>query len=469
LRSNQEIYELLKEYKIRQARESFWEYRKLLNRKLKTGWWQEEIARQLQCYYEDLVNGLKPKLVIQAPPQHGKSTQILDFVGWLAGKNPDLRTIYTSFSEDLGIRANLYLQRLFDSEIYQSIFPGTMIEGNQNSDADGKYLRNQEILQYINREGYFRNTTVRGSITGQSLDLGILDDPIKGREAANSQTVRDRVWDWFTDDFFTRFSEDAGMLCILTRWHVDDPIGRLLEIDKDVKLLSYPAIAVEDEDHRKRGEALFPELKSLDFLERRQKVMSGANWSALYQQKPFVVDGEVFKPGNIEIVDAIPTALKFVRGWDLAATKDDGDYTATIKIGIATSGIIYIVDAIRERGAPDQVERLINNTVAVDGRLTQQSLPQDPGQAGKAQAAYLSKQLSGYRFEFTTESGDKTTRAYPIASQINAGNVKMLRSAWNGWLLEELRYFPNGKNDDGVDALSRAYNKASQSKRGFFG
>ena len=87
----------------------------------------------------------------------------------------------------------------------------------------------------------------------------------------------------------------------------------------------------------------------------------------------------------------------------------------------------------------------------------------------KAQAAYLSKQLSGYRFEFTTESGDKTTRAYPIASQINAGNVKMLRSAWNGWLLEELRYFPNGKNDDGVDALSRAYNKASQSKRGFFG
>ena len=93
--------------RLREARESFFAYRKLTNPKLKTGWWQEEVCNQLQQFYDDLVANKRPQLVIQAPPQHGKSDLIVSFISWLAGKSPDLRTIYTSFSERLGVRATL--------------------------------------------------------------------------------------------------------------------------------------------------------------------------------------------------------------------------------------------------------------------------------------------------------------------------------------------------------------------------
>lgn len=125
--SNREKLALLREYKIRQARKDFLAFRKLINPNNKWGWWQEEVAQVLQQFYEDLKAGKRPKLVIQAPPQHGKSVQIVDFIAWLAGQNPDCKTIYTSFSERLGVRANLKLQRLYDSKLYQEIFPHTQI------------------------------------------------------------------------------------------------------------------------------------------------------------------------------------------------------------------------------------------------------------------------------------------------------------------------------------------------------
>ncbi|MCR8526355.1 terminase family protein, partial [Escherichia coli] len=148
---------------------------------------------------------------------------------WIAGRNPDCRTIYGSFSERLGIRANLKLQRIYDSALFQSIFPETKISQSNVVTKSGQTMRNREMIEYVGKGGYFRNTTVRGSITGESLDLGVIDDPIKGRTEANSSTIRDAAWDWFTDDFFTRFSEDAGLLIILTRWHIDDPVGRLMD------------------------------------------------------------------------------------------------------------------------------------------------------------------------------------------------------------------------------------------------
>ena len=166
-----------------------------MNPKDKWGWWQTEIAQELQRFYDDMQAGKRPKLVIQAPPQHGKSVQVVDFIAWLAGKNPDCRTIYTSFSERLGVRANLKLQRMYDSQIYQDIFPSTTINKSNSVAMSGQYLRNREILEYCDHTGYFRNTTVGGSITGESLSLGVIDDPLKGRKEANSITIRNGVWD----------------------------------------------------------------------------------------------------------------------------------------------------------------------------------------------------------------------------------------------------------------------------------
>jgi predicted phage terminase large subunit-like protein len=459
--------DLLEARATEQARKSFWAFRQLLHPDLKKGWWQREIAGHLLQFHRDLIDGKRPKLVIQSPPQHGKSEQIVDFLAWLAGQNPDVRMIYASFSERLGIRANLRLQRIFDSDLYKRCFPQTRINTSNAVTISSQTLRNREIIEFSGREGYFRNTTVGGAITGESLDVGVIDDPIKGREEASSQTIRDKTWDWFLNDFFTRFSEKAGMLCILTRWHVDDPIGRLIEHMPDVKVVSYPAIATEDEPHRKRGEALFPALKSLEFLEERRAVMLPSHWEALYQQRPCIEEGELFRPEAIVTVEAVPAGVeKWVRAWDLASSID-GDYTAGVKIGRLADGRYVIADMVRLHRGPDERDAAIVNTAQRDGHGVLVGLPQDPGQAGKTQVLYLTRQLSGFRVRTSPESGDKVTRAQPLAAQVNVGNVLMLRGPWNDVLLDEMRLFPNGKHDDQVDALSRGFGELISKGRGF--
>jgi len=447
--------DLIEQMAILEARESFYAYRQYINPKMKLGWWQREVSHLLQAFYVALMDGVRPKLVIQAPPQHGKSILIVDFLSWVAGKHPDFRTIYASFSERLGVRANLRMQRILSSDKYRKIFPDTKL----GSGKDG-VLRNHDILEYAGTEGYFRNTTVRGSITGESLDLGVIDDPIKGREQARSVTVRNATWEWLTDDFLTRFSEDAGLLCILTRWHVDDPIGRLQAIDPDVRVFSYPAIATKDEPNRKKGEALFPEHKSLDFLLGVKALMVPSSWESLYQQSPFIIEGEFFKPDNIGTLDTLPAGIPlFWRAWDLAATEGGGDWTVGFKMGKLPDGRFVVADIVRIQKGPDGVQIALSNTASRDGSWTKIRLPQDPGQAGKAQAATLTRLLAGYSVKCLTVSGEKTTRAEGFAAQVNVGNVLMVRASWNDDFIEELRMFPNGPHDDQVDAGSDAFNE----------
>lgn len=462
--SNLEKLELLKEARFRKARTCFLTFRRTVNPKAKWGWWQIEVAGVLQQFFEDLKAGKRPKLVIQAPPQHGKSVQIIDFIAWLAGRDPDNRTIYASFSDRLGLRANLRLQRMYASEAYQRIFPGVHL-GTPGSGVQ----RTQNILEYAGREGFFRNTTVRGSITGESLDLGVVDDPIKGRADANSETIREAAWDWFTDDFFSRFSENAGMLIILTRWHIDDPVGRLVKRYPDIVVKSYPAIAEADEPNRRAGEALFPEHKSVEFLQERQAIMDGANWLALYQQRPTAAEGVVFKPDKIGVIKALPagTTVRWCRGWDFASS--DGkksDWTVGLRLGARSDGRFVIADVARARALTNERDEMILNAAKRDGMSTMQDIPQDPGAAGKSQVVYLTGQLAGFSVTSSLETGDKTTRAGPVAAQVNIGNVDMLEAEWNPKLVDELRTFPNGEHDDQGDALSRAFNKLMQNNLG---
>lgn len=360
---NREDIELLEQLAVAEAREDFWAYRQYINGgKMKLGWWQREVATVLMDFYHELIEGKRPKYVIEAPPQHGKSIQIVDFLSWLAGKNPELRSIYTSFSERLGVRANLRMQRILDSDKYKKCFTKTTLSGPGAPKNAQSSLRNHEILEYVGQEGYFRNTTVRGAITGEGLDLGVIDDPLKGREQAGSKTVRDSVWDWFTDDFFTRFSEDAGLLTILTRWHVDDPVGRLLEIDKTVKVFKYPAIAVKDEELRKKGEPLFPEHKSLEFLLERKKLMSSANFSALYQQNPVVEGGEIIQSAWFKRYTVLPKIEWRKIYVDTAQkTQESNDYSVFECWGKGADGRAYLIDLIRGKWeAPDLRKKAVD-------------------------------------------------------------------------------------------------------------
>lgn len=464
--SNREWLNLLKEKRLREARESFISYRKLINPKNKWGWWQEEVANELQQFFVDLIAGKRPKLVIQAPPQHGKSVQIIDFISWLAGKNPHLRTIYTSFSERLGVRANLKLQRLYDSEIYNEIFPNTLINKSNSVTISGQFLRNREILEYCENEGYFRNTTVGGSITGEGLDLGVIDDPIKGRKEANSITVRDGVWDWFTDDFFTRFSEDAGLLCILTRWHVDDPIGRLIAKYTDVKVLSYPAIAEKDEKHRKAGEALFPEHKSLSFLEERKSMMDSTSWLSLYQQSPIIVGGEIIKGAWFGRYSMLPKILYRKVFADTAQkTKEHNDYSVFECWGIGDDSKLYLIDMIRGKWEAPELKRKAvdfwnkHNSMVDCGQLREMAVEDKASGTGLIQDI---KRDARIPIKAIQRNIDKLTRVQDVISYIESGYVIIPKeSPFVSDFLTECEAFTADNahdHDDQIDPMCDAIN-----------
>jgi predicted phage terminase large subunit-like protein len=425
---------------IRLARSSFWHFRLLMHKDLVIGAWHKEASEHLQQWYDDYIAGKRPKILITVPPQHGKTTLVCDFILWLAGKNTDTKIIYASFSDMLGKRANRYFQRHTKKPVFKLIFP------------DFSISKETQELVLTGENGYFRNTTCGGSVTGETLDVGVLDDLMKGRDEANSAAIREKKWEWLLSDFFTRFSDKGGLIGIMTRWHVNDPFGRLIESIPEIKLLKYPAI-------NDKNEPLFPELKSLEFLEGIKKTMPVMLWESLYQQNPIIAEGNFFKPDLIPVIQAEPSGLIKVRAWDFAATANGGDYTVGFLFGYnpqTQNG--SVLDIVRGQYAPEEVKKVLKNTAIRDGKGVKILLPQDPGQAGKSQSVDFVKLLSGFIVAVHAVSGSKENRASPVASQVNVGNISMLKAGWNRDFIEELRNFPNGKNDDQVDALSDCYN-----------
>jgi len=457
------IDQIKAEFDLAEKREDFWEYRKAMNPGMKEGWFQERIADELQEFYRAFAAGERPRLLIATPPQHGKSLSAIDFLSWVAGKKPDCRSIFTSYSDRLGTRANLRLQRQYDSDQYQEIFPGTRI-----ASAPREGIRTREMLEYIGHDGYFRNTTTGGPITGESLDLSVVDDPVKSREEANSPTMRDKLWAWFTDDLFTRFSEDSALLLIMTRWHIDDIAGRLIDADQGFKVVSFPAIAeVDDLDgHRKAGEALFPAHKSLEFLYERKKIMISTSWEALYQQNPVVQEGDMIKAERLAIVDTIPGAIKeSVRYWDKAGTDGGGAYTAGVLMHKLTDGKYNISDVIRGQWSAGRREAIIKQTAEADGKNVRIWIEQEPGSGGKESAENTLLNLAGHIIHGERVTGSKEVRAEPFAAQVEHGNVSILRAAWTKPFIDEARLFPNGKYKDQIDAAGGAFNKLTVGAR----
>ncbi|MEJ0067385.1 MAG: phage terminase large subunit [Caulobacteraceae bacterium] len=171
--------------------------------------------------------------------------------------------------------------------------------------------------------------------------------------------------------------------------------------------------------------------------------------------------GLLFNRAWCQVVDAAPAGLVVKRGWDLAATpkteSNDPDWTCGVKLGRTPDGRYFVLDHRRLRGTPASVERFLANTAAEDGADVEIALPQDPGQAGKSQAAALVRALEGYAVRATPESGDKVTRFGPFSAQAEAGNVYVLRAPWNEAWFSSLEGFPTAAHDDDADATSRAF------------
>jgi predicted phage terminase large subunit-like protein len=366
---------------------------------------------------------------------------------------------------------NLALQRIFDNERYRKIFVDTKLSETNVSTLAGRWLRNSSIIEYVGHEGSFRNTTVGGQINGQGLDLGFIDDPVKGRAEAQSKTIRDKTWQWFTDDFFGRFSNHAGLVMIMTRWHIDDPVGKWIEYFPHTKVLRYPALAEEDGEHRRAGEPLFPQLKSLEFLQARRQVLTQASWESLYQQNPIVVGGEIFPVEQFKIVQTFDRKKikKSIRYVDKAGTADGGAYTAAALVHAMQDGTT-VEDMLRGQWSILEREQRLMQAAASD-KVTcpRYSLwfEQEPGSGGKESAENSIRRFKGYDVHTDRVTGSKEVRAQPYAAQVEAGNVSLVAAGWNREFIDEHEQFPMGKYKDQVDATAGAFNKLAETMSGY--
>ena len=315
---------------------------------------------------------------------------------------------------------------------------------------------------------------VGGAVTGFRADVVIIDDPVKSRADADSETYRNTTWAWYNDDLTSRMRPGGRVVLVMTRWHEDDLAGRLLASEPDKwRVLRLPAFADAADDPL--GRAIGAPLWGDDgygfaklLADRREDYLAKGlkrSWAALYQQSPRADDGNLFKIEALQIVDALGPIKRSVRRWDLAATDDGGDWTAGVLVHHMTDDRFVIGDVVRLRGGPERVEAAIVATASRDGRSVRIALPQDPGQAGKSQVLYLTRKLAGYVVESAPETGDKATRAAPVAAQANIGNLALLRADWNLALIEEMRSFPSGLHDDQVDALAGGFNVLTAAPR----
>lgn len=459
-----------------ESRECFYSYRQYMRPKMMLGWFQRLVAAGLQEFWDDYLAGERPILIICSPPQHGKSEQVTDFVSWYSGLAPNTKTIFGSYSDTLGIRSNRELQRAFDSPKYQGIFD-TRINTENVVTLSDKPRRNQSLIEFAGAdiEGYFRNTTVEGSVTGESLDIGIVDDPIKGAKEARSEIKRNSVWSWTTDDFMSRFSDLAGMIMILTRWHLDDPAGRLLEEYPNAKILSFPALAdagaeLMDCDPRKpgSGDPLFPELKSKEFLMMRKQLYTKQSFSSIYQQTPVVYGGGMFEQDKFGYLDNAPSPGEIshsVRYWDKAGTADGGCFTAGVLMHRLKDGRCCVEDVQRGQWSALDREKRIKTTAEADGTSVDQWVEQEPGSGGKESAESTIRTLIGFRAYADKVSGSKELRAEPYAAQQQGGNILLVRGPWNRSFINEHCEFPNGKFLDQVDSAAGSFAKITDKSK----
>ncbi|OJW78430.1 MAG: hypothetical protein BGO59_30990 [Spirosoma sp. 48-14] len=320
-------------------------------------WFHRVIAEKLQLVHERKIK----KLMIFMPPQHGKtSASTRTFPGWVLGKKPDTKIAVVSYSATIARRFNRDIKRRMSTQAYRQLFPEILLGDTKNG-----YTNNNDIVEIVGKdaakEGFIYTVGVGGSLTSVTVDLGIIDDPIKDRKDALSPTIRENIWGWYCDVFETRLHNDSAQILIQTRWHEDDLGGRLLERDglycesnpTGWVVVSFPALRtpdINDFDPRPVGAALWPEKHSQAKIEKVKKD-NPVTFNALYQQDPKPSPDSLVFPNWIEI-DEWPEHLEtqYGIGGDFGFTNDP-----TTFIRIAREGYkLYLDELVYETGLTNQ-------------------------------------------------------------------------------------------------------------------
>lgn len=385
----------------------------------------------------DVALGKTKKLIINMPPRHGKSELISKyFVAWYLLNFTNKRVILTSYEADFAASWGRKVK-----DVINTFGKQYKTRIRHDSNASNRF----ELLQ----GGQLNTAGAGGAITGKGADILIIDDPIKNIEEANSKVLRQKVWEWFTTTAFTRLEPDGAVIIIMTRWHYDDLVGRILNNPEERKQwtwLSLPAI-------NENNEALWAERFSIDKLNEIKNTLGSMHFSALYQQKPVATENQIYKYEWWKYYSAPPTFKMIVQSWDTAfKTSEQNDFSVCQTWGVADNGY-YLLDLVRRkiefpellRCAKSLAEKYNPNIILIEDKASGQSLIQSIRKETRLpiKAVQVNK--------------DKITRAHLAIPFIEAGKVFLPQSAeWLSDFLTETEEFPMSAHDDIVDAMNQA-------------
>lgn len=372
---NLQTLEAYKRRAIQEARTSLMGFTLYTNPLYETGWFNELLSAELDQFLVDVEAGKMPRLMIFAPPRSGKSEKASRrFPAYVLGKHPDWNVIACSYSSDLANRMSRDTQRIVGSKKYSDVFPNTALPSGRT--GAGGAIRTAELWEVINANGEihggsYRAAGVNGGITGQGMNIGIIDDPAKDYKTASSPTYQEAVIDWYDTTFFTRADPKInGIIIILTRWHQNDLAGQLLkkadEGGEKWRVVSFPMEAEKEEVHelngktyllRKPGEILFPERMPQGFVDKA-KQRGSLVWNALYQQRPTAKGGGLIKSEWFGEYRELPVMKwRAVYGDTAQKTKEVNDFSVFEHWGLGVDGYMYLIDMIRGKWEADELKR----------------------------------------------------------------------------------------------------------------
>lgn len=423
----------------------------------------ELIAKDLEDVAFDRISHLVETL----PPRHGKSRLVsIFFVAWYMGLYPGRQVIVATYNDDFAASFGSDVKGIIDSPVYRQIFPKTeLIVGGKSK---------SELITTEGGKVHFAGRG--GSLTGTGAHLLVLDDIIKDSREANSPTIREQTWDWMLRVAFTRRMGSKSTIMTWTRWHVDDPIGRMTDPNSPfynertasrMVHRNYPALCIDENDGtgRKIGEALWPgEPHRLDedyLLDHR--ALDPVGFEAMYQGNPILSEGSMFSAESVSYYDPseLPDDLIYYAASDHAVSeRTRADSTVLIKGGVDGTGTLWVTDVWWQRASTDKVaEAMMLLGAPPNAKHRPIVWWAESGQALKGFLPFLQKRMreTGRIFNIRTvnPSGDKVTRAQSISARMALGMVKFPKGAsWTERAVAELTAFPAGRHDDFVDALS---------------
>ena len=399
--------------------------------------WNWPHLAYIRQHLDAITAGTLKRLIVTVPPRHGKSHQgTIRYPVYRLEQDPTQRVVIAAYSQTLANTFSRQARRIAASRFEIA--------------SDRKAVEQWDTPA----GGGLRAVGVGAGITGLGASIVLIDDPVKSREEAESEAYRERVWNWYRDDLYTRLEPGGAVVLTMTRWHEDDLAGRILASDDahSWTVVNLPAIAEENDPlERQPGDALCPERYDLEALNDRRRVLGEYGFNALFQQRPSPPAGGLFKRSWWQPYRELPQLERIITSWDL--TFKDGpntDYVVGLVIGQKGSSF-YLLDCIRDRLDITETIPAIVNTF---NRYKPVATIVEDKANGPAVISMLKTKIPG--LIAVNPQGGKFSRAAAISPMIEAGNVYIPeRSTWGSLLIEEAAAFPNAAHDDQVDSLSQ--------------